>query len=79
MRTTTPDRKPTKWRLNHQQIRTLREALGLTQAEFAKRVGVSKQALSKWETGQFLPQLDKLFRIAEITGANLHSLLVRSS
>lgn len=78
MPTKAPDRRPTKWSLNHRQIRKLREGLGYNQAQFARRLGVSRQALSRWERGDGAPQLHKLFRIAEITGVHLPSLLVRS-
>lgn len=37
-------------------IRHRRQALGLDQPEFAQRVGVSRQAVSKWENGQSYPQ-----------------------
>ena len=37
------------------QCRLIREQLGLTQSEFAKVVGVSKNAVSDWENGKFEP------------------------
>src|SRR4051812_43922459 len=36
-------------------IRTLREALGLTQAVFGERVGVNKLTVSRWERGALRP------------------------
>jgi len=51
-------------------IRTLREALGLTQAQFGERVGVDKLTVYRWERGMVKPSdesakaIDKLRRAA---------------
>lgn len=37
------------------EIRKLREALGMTQEEFAREVGVSFSTVSRWETGRGSP------------------------
>src|SRR5258706_8841083 len=34
---------------------SLREAIGLTQEQFARRLGVSKMTISRWECGRMLP------------------------
>lgn len=39
----------------------------LTQEQFAERIGVSVQAVSKWENGRNLPDIENLMLIAEIT------------
>lgn len=36
-------------------IRTLREALGMTQAQMAERIGVSKMTVARWECGKMSP------------------------
>jgi len=36
-------------------IISLREAMGLTQAEFGKKLGVSKMTISRWECGRMRP------------------------
>ena len=41
-------------------IRSLRMERGWTQEELGERVGVSAQAVSKWETGQSLPDISQL-------------------
>ena len=43
-------------RLNN-HVRELREAMGLTQAELAKRTGVSRQAINAIETGKYDPSI----------------------
>lgn len=55
------------------QIRGLREGLGLTQDEFAKRIGMTKQAVSSWESGQIKPSVDTLAKIASEFGAKIES------
>lgn len=37
-------------------IRSLRERLGLTQAELAAELGVRQQTISEWETGRYVPR-----------------------
>lgn len=39
-----------------EEIRTLRETAGWSQAELADRIGYSRKNLSRWETGQLLPR-----------------------
>ena len=56
------------------QISGLRRAKGLTQNELGERLGVSFQAVSKWERGENLPDitlLPKLARILETTTDNI--------
>lgn len=45
-------------------IRTARRRKGLTQAELASAVGVSKASVSGWETGQNHPDIRHLARIS---------------
>jgi len=52
--------------MNGQEIRKLRKAMGLTQQEFAARLGVSFAAVNRWEKGRNAPQPDRLTRIREL-------------
>lgn len=47
------------------RIYSLRKKLGLSQEEFANRIGVSRQVVSKWEMNQVIPLTDKLKKISE--------------
>ena len=49
-------------------IRRLRMERGWTQEELGERVGVSAQAVSKWETGQSLPDISQLPLLAKAFG-----------
>ena len=52
-----------------------RRRAGLTQEELSEKIGVSPQAVSKWENGHNLPDLENLMQIAEITNTPYAVLL----
>jgi transcriptional regulator with XRE-family HTH domain len=60
----------------HEQIRRLREGLGLTQQEFADRIGVTKQAISAWEIGRSEPSMAKFLQLVNLTGARIESFFL---
>ena len=43
-----------------ENIYALRRRSGLSQEQLAEKIGVSRQSVSKWESGQSTPELDKL-------------------
>lgn len=53
----------------------LRKLKGLTQDEFASAVGVSRQAVYKWESGQSYPEVAKLIEIKLLFGISIDDLL----
>lgn len=53
----------------------LRKIRGLTQDEFASAVGVSRQAVYKWESGQSYPEVAKLLEIKMLFGISIDDLL----
>jgi transcriptional regulator with XRE-family HTH domain len=53
------------------KIRSIREKNGLTQAELARRVGVSRSYINKIENGEAKPSLALLERIASILGVSI--------
>ena len=58
-----------------ENILQLRKALGLSQEQLAEQVGVSRQSISKWETGQSVPELDKLLVLSQVFGVSTDMLL----
>lgn len=48
-----------------EKIYTLRRKNGLSQEQLAEKLGVSRQAISKWEGGLSTPELDKLRALSE--------------
>lgn len=49
-----------------EKIMELRRKKGMSQEQLAEYLGVSRQSVSKWESGQTLPELPKLITISEL-------------
>lgn len=58
-----------------EKILYCRKRAGLSQEALAERLGVSRQAVSKWETGEALPETNKLAALAEALGVSVDWLL----
>ena len=52
----------------------MRKLRRLTQEDIAEKVGVTRQAVAKWEAGETVPDLDKCKMLAEIFGVSLDDL-----
>lgn len=52
----------------------LRKMHQMTQEELAEKIGVSRQALAKWESGETLPDLEKSRTLAEVFDVSLDDL-----
>ena len=57
------------------KIARKRKELGLTQIEFAERLSVTRQTVSRWEAGSVMPDIDKIADIAAILGVSCDYLL----
>ena len=57
------------------RLTELRKASGLSQEAFAEKLGVSRQSVSKWESGGCLPDIEKLTRISELFGVSIDHLI----
>lgn len=57
------------------RIQNLRKQKGISQEELADKVGVSRQAVSKWESEQSVPDLDKVIILSEYFGVTTDYLL----
>ena len=55
-------------------IYRLRRRAGLSQEQLAETIGVSRQAISKWESGTSTPELDKLLVLSECFHVTLDEL-----
>ena len=58
-----------------QNIQALRHAAGLSQEGLGEKLGVSRQAISKWEADGAVPEVDKLIALSRLFEVNLHDLL----
>lgn len=53
----------------------LRKLAGVSQEEIAGRIGVSRQALAKWETGETVPDIEKCLKLAQLYNVSLDDLV----
>lgn len=58
-----------------EKIYMLRTEKGLSQESFGDSLGVSRQSVSKWETGASVPELDKIVAISNLFGVTTDYLL----
>ena len=49
-----------------EKLKEIRKNEGLSQEQLAEKIGVSRQAITKWETGKGLPDVENMVIIAEI-------------
>ena len=61
-----------------QKIYALRKKALITQEQFADSLGVSRQAVSKWESDAAYPETDKIVKMAELFGVSCDYLLKES-
>lgn len=53
----------------------LRKLHGFSQEAIAERIGISRQAYAKWETGATIPDIEKCLSLAEVYGTTIDSLV----
>ncbi len=58
-----------------ERIKECRQSAGMSQEKVAELVGVSRQAVTKWEVNQSAPNTENLFKLAEIFGTTVDLLL----
>ena len=63
----------------YQKLKNIRKEHGISQEELAARLNVSRQAVSKWESGQGFPETDKLIQLSTMFGISLDTLLKNES
>ena len=56
------------------EMRELREALGLSQGQLAAELSVSRQTINAIETGRYLPSLPLAFAIARFFGRHIEEI-----
>ena len=58
-----------------ERIKACRQQAGMSQEKVAELVGISRQAVTKWETNQSAPSTENLFKLAEIFETTVDMLL----
>ncbi len=56
-------------------IAQLRKERGLTQEELGQKVGVTNKTVSRWENGNYMPDIELLVPLGEILGVSVNELL----
>ena len=57
------------------KIKSLRNSKGMSQNELADVMGVSRQAITKWETDNGTPEIENLIALSDIFGINVDSMV----
>lgn len=57
-----------------EKLIALRGERKLSQGDVAEKLDVSRQSVSKWETGQAVPELDKIIKLADLFGVTVDEL-----
>ena len=60
-------------------VKRLRQAAGMTQAELASRLGITSPSVTKWEKGMSNPDLPHVFRLAEIFDCPVDEIICRDT
>lgn len=58
-----------------ENLQNLRKRAGLSQEELAEKLEVSRQAVSKWETKEAVPDMEKIIAIAELFDCSIDDLV----
>ncbi len=57
-----------------EKIKTLRRSRGMTQQDVARALGITRQAVARWESGANLPSTEKLLELAKLFGVPVSEL-----
>ena len=58
-----------------ERLQALRQRAGMSQDQLAERLGVSRQAVSRWERDETMPETDKVIAMADLFGVTTDYLL----
>lgn len=62
-------------RIISRYLQLIRKSHNYTQEELAKKLDISRQAVSKWETGTTLPDVEVLLKISKLYGITINEIL----
>ena len=58
-----------------ENLRNLRKSKNITQEELSEKVNVSRQSVSKWETGEAYPEMNNILELCKIFHCNINDLV----
>ncbi|MDE6728034.1 MAG: helix-turn-helix domain-containing protein [Oscillospiraceae bacterium] len=61
--------------MDFNNLKYFRKKNGYTQEQVAEKIGVSRQAVAKWERGEALPDIENVVALADIYGVTVDSLV----
>ncbi len=64
--------------IRYDNLRIFRKKGGFTQEEIAEKLGVTRQAVAKWERGETSPDVESCIKLAELYGTSVDALLCNS-
>lgn len=56
-------------------IGAMRKRQGMTQEQLGEKLGVTNKTISRWETGKYMPDIDKLQNLSALLGVSVNELL----
>ena len=59
----------------NESIGRLRRERGMSQEKLAEEMGVSRQAISKWESGAAMPEIERLEDLSRLFGVTMEQLM----
>lgn len=59
-----------------ERLQELRKKSGYSQEQVAEKLGLSRQAISKWESGQGKPEIDNIVKLTEIYNVSADYILL---
>lgn len=59
-----------------ERLQDLRKKAGYSQEQVAEQLGLSRQAVSKWESGQGKPEIDNIVKLMELYGVSADYILL---
>lgn len=60
------------------KLQLLRKQNGYSQEQLADKIGIARQTISKWETGQAVPELNGLIQLSNLYGVTIDSMVKES-
>lgn len=58
-----------------EKLIALRKSRELTQEQLAEQINVSRQSISKWESGQVIPEVEKIVELSKVFDVTVDYLL----
>ena len=58
-----------------EKLKSARKSIGLTQGQLAEKLLVSRQAITKWEAGKGMPDIENLKQLSKLLNISIDSLL----